>query len=292
MKLHHKLFAGLCLLAGSLNACLPAQAGTLSAPVHETAKRIISLSPHATELIFAAGAGKQLIGVAKSSNYPPEVKNMTNVGDGLRPNAELLLSLRPDLIVTWSSGGLPVTGLKQTERMVPILSLQPIKLADITADLLQIAGLTGTLEQTRHQAHELEAIIQQTRDEYSARTPVPVYIFLGSTPLYTLGGSPVLNEVLQVCGAYNIFRDLNNPSPIVSMESIMQRQPQLILAGAYGEEKPKEIQAFFNNKGLSLGNQDIVTQHPDILFRPTDRLIRALPGLCQAIDQARSRLQP
>lgn len=292
MKLHHKLFAGLCLLAGSLNACLPAQAGTLSAPVHETAKRIISLSPHATELIFAAGAGKQLIGVAKSSNYPPEVKNMTNVGDGLRPNAELLLSLKPDLIVTWSSGGLPVTGLKQTERMVPILSLQPIKLADITADLLQIAGLTGTLEQTRHQAHELEAIIQQTRDEYSARTPVPVFIFLGNSPLYTLGGGPIQNEMLQLCGAYNIFNDLNSPSPIVSLESIMQRQPKLILAGASHEKTADEIRDFFNDKGFSFARQAIITQHPDILFRPTDRLIRALPGLCQAIDQARSRLQP
>ncbi|NLY33498.1 MAG: ABC transporter substrate-binding protein [Alcaligenaceae bacterium] len=292
MKLHHKLFAGLCLLAGSLNACLPAQAGTLSAPVHETAKRIISLSPHATELIFAAGAGKQLIGVAKSSNYPPEVKNMTNVGDGLRPNAELLLSLKPDLIVTWSSGGLPVTGFKQAERLVPVLSLQPEKLADITADLLQIATLAGTLVQTRSLANELEAIIRQTRDVYSTRTPVPVYIFLGSTPLYTLGGRPVLNEVLQVCGAYNIFSDLNNPSPIVSMESIMQRQPKLILAGASHEKTADEIRDFFNDKGFSFAGQAIVTQHPDILFRPTDRLIRALPGLCQAIDQTRSRLQP
>ncbi|GAA4413404.1 cobalamin-binding protein [Advenella faeciporci] len=292
MKLRHCLFSGLCLLAGSFNASLPTQAGTLSAPVPGTAKRIISLSPHATELIFAARAGKQLIGVAKGSNYPPEVKNIPDVGDGLRPNAELLLSLNPDLIVTWSSGGLPVTGFKQAEHLVPVLSLQPEKLADITADLLQIATLAGTLAQTRFLANELDAIIRQTRHTYSTRTPVPVYIFLGSTPLYTLGGRPVLNEVLQVCGAYNIFRDLNNPSPIVSMESIMQRQPQLILAGAYGEEKPKEIQAFFNNRGFSFGNQGIVTQHPDILFRPSDRLIRALPGLCQSIDQVRARAKP
>lgn len=292
MKLHHKLFVGLCLLVGSFNASLPTQAGTLSAPMPETAKRIISLSPHATELIFAAGAGKQLIGVAKSSNYPPDVNNMANVGDGLRPNAELLLSLQPDLMVTWSSGGLPVTGLKQAERMVPVLSLAPQKLADITADLLQIAKLTGTLEQTRPLAHELEQIIQQTRAEYSTRTPVPVFIFLGSTPLYTLGGSPIQNEVLQVCGAYNIFSDQGNPSPIVSLESIMQRQPTLILAGSSREDLPKEILDFFNGKGFSFSRQDMVTQHPDVLFRPTDRLIRALPGLCQAIDQVRTRTHP
>lgn len=292
MKLHHKLFVGLCLLASSFHASLPTQAGTLSAPMPETAKRIISLSPHATELIFAAGAGKQLIGVAKSSNYPPDVNNMANVGDGLRPNAELLLSLQPDLMVTWSSGGLPVTGLKQAERMVPVLFLAPQKLADITADLLQIAGLAGTLAQTRPLAHELEQIIQQTRAEYSTRTPVPVFIFLGGSPLYTLGGSPIQNEVLQVCGAYNIFSDQGNPSPIVSLESIMQRQPKLILAGASDEETANEILDFFNGKGFSFARQAIITQHPDILFRPTDRLIRALPELCQAIDQARTRLQP
>lgn len=292
MKLRHCLFSGLFLLAGSFNATLPTQAGTLSSPVQGTAKRIISLSPHATELIFGARAGKQLIGVAKGSNYPPEVKNIPDVGDSLRPNAELLLSLNPDLIVTWSSGGLPVAGLKQAERMVPVLSLQPEKLADITADLLQIATLAGTLEQTRPLANELEEIISHTRDEYSARTLVPVYIFLGNTPLYTLGGKPILNEMLQVCGAYNIFKDLNTPSPIVSMESIMQRRPQLILAGAAKEETPKDILAFFNNKGFAFEQRDIVIQHPDILFRPTARLIRALPGLCKSIEQVRASARP
>ncbi len=288
MKLPHWLLAGLCLLLSSFDATLPSRAGILSAPVQDTARRIISLSPHATELLFAARADKQLIGAAKGSNYPPEAQSIPNVGDSLRPNAELLLSLKPDLIVAWSSGGLPVTGLRQAEHVVPVLSLEPEKLADITADLLQIATLAGTLAQTRPLAKELETIIQQTRDEYSLRTPVPVYIFLGSTPLYTLGGSPILNEVLQVCGAYNIFRDVSNPSPIVSLESIMQRKPRLILAGAAQENASHEILAFFNEKGFSLGHQDLVTLHPDILFRPTDRLIRALPGLCQSIDQARN----
>ena len=291
MKLHHWLFTSLCFLAGSLDAILPTRAGTLSAPLPATAKRIISLSPHATELIFSAQAEKNLIGVAKGSNYPPAASDIPSVGDSLRPNAELLLSLKPDLILAWSSGGLPISGLQQAERMVPVLSLQPEKLTDIPADRLQIATLAGTLEQTRTLANELEAIINRTRSKYGPLTPVPVFIFLGDAPLYTLGDKPILNEMLQVCGAYNIFNDIKNPSPIVSLESIMQRQPQLILAGATREETARDILAFFNKKGFSFGLQDIVTQHPDILFRPTERLIRALPRLCQSIDKIRASTQ-
>ncbi|NLY64712.1 MAG: ABC transporter substrate-binding protein [Alcaligenaceae bacterium] len=283
------LKTGLLTVCSAVNLILPAQAGTLSSPLPGPAKRIISLSPHSTELLFSAQAGKYLAGVSQGSDFPPAALDIQGVGDSLRPNIELLLGLNPDLIVTWSSGGNAIEALKQAEKAVPVLYLYPKKLADITADLEQIAKLAGTQKQTVPLINELSRIIRRTQEKYRHQPAVPIFVFLGEHPLFTLGGSPILNDVLKSCGAYNIFQDIKAPSPIVSLESIIQRQPKMILAGSSVTGKKEEIQDFFNTRGFSYLPEDIITLPPDILFRPTERLIRALPELCQAIEQARNR---
>uniref|UniRef100_UPI0039EFEEE0 cobalamin-binding protein n=1 Tax=Bordetella sputigena TaxID=1416810 RepID=UPI0039EFEEE0 len=252
------------------------------------AQRAISLAPHATELAYAAGAGDKLVGVARGSDYPPQVRALASIGDGLAPDAERVAALRPDLVLGWLPGSaaplLPV--LRALD--VPVYYSDPRTLRDIPEAVQRMGVLFGTQAVAEPAAASLRARIDALAARYAGRAPVRVFIQAGREPVYTLNGSSIVSDALRLCGGVNVFADAPVTAPQVTQEAVLAARPDVIVTGM---ANPASLAATTNAWGaLSLPAAlagRVVGIDADMLYRPGPRLIDAAETLCAALDRAR-----
>jgi iron complex transport system substrate-binding protein len=201
---------------------------TLSAP----ARRIVSLAPHATELLFAAGAGAHIVGVAEFSDYPPEAKHIQSVGSGVSLDLERIIALKPDLVVGWNNG-MAATQLARLEPLgIPIYKSEPYDFAAIAHSLERLARLTGTDAAGNAAAAAFRARLQRLRDTYQKRRTVRVFYQIWRSPLMTLNGAHLVSSALRLCGGENIFAGLPQLAPTVSIEAVLKADPEAIIASS------------------------------------------------------------
>lgn len=277
-----------------LAAFLGTLANAAALPVQASAgKTAVSLSPHLTELVYAAGAGEHLLGVSDASNYPPAATRLPKVGNGVAPNAERIAVLRPDVILAWgyknSKGLYPALN----NLHIPIRYQAPKTLDDIIRDINALGILFDTQATAHATTQALQVIVDSERARYRDAARVNIFILVSREPLYTLGVNSFVIDALHACGAVSVFEALAAPAPLVSREQLLMARPQAVLfAGKEIASEAKSIGDYFSGLGLALNPEQIIGQDPDVLFRPTDRLIRSLPLLCSAIDQIRRRAAP
>ncbi len=264
----------------------PATSGT-SAPAPQ---RAVTLAPHITELVFAAGAGSRIVGTVLSSNHPPQARDIARVGDGLLLNIETLLALRPDVVLAWTPNHVPKAQTAVLSASgVSVQYSQPRVLDDVPAEMLRLGELFGTTATAAPQAESLRRRIAALRERYAARKPVSVFLDLGETPLYTLGDDALFNSVLAVCGGANLYAQSKLAAPMVSPESVLARQPEVVLIAA-----PEHAGARHTPwKSLKLpaaldGRLHYVA--PDALLRPGPRLLDAAEQVCRHLEAARQHL--
>ncbi len=281
----------LLALAAGGNATATAAHAEAAAP-DTIAQRAVSLSPHLTELMFAAGAGKALVGVANASNYPPQAASLPQVGDGARPNTERIVLLNPDLILAWGYNQDRTRYPALARLPVPILYQHPTGLNDIIRDIRQLGARFGTQRQAGAMADQLQSVLDQTRARYAQAQPVRVFILVSQQPLYTLGAQSFVVDALHACGAVSVFEALSTPAPVVSIEQLLHARPQAILFGGRNAQDAFATQRFLASHGMALPASRVLAEDPDILFRPTDRLIHRLPQLCARLDALRQAAAP
>ncbi|ARP88058.1 cobalamin-binding protein [Bordetella genomosp. 9] len=278
--------------AGAVNGTTPAvsvrddrgRAVVLPAP----AARAISLAPHATELIYAAGAGSRLAGVAKGSDYPPAALSLPSVGDALSPDAERLAALQPDLVVGWQPGA--VANLLPLLRAinVPVYFSDPRTLRDIPDAVARMGGLFGTEDVAGPAAAALRARIDALARRYAGRQILRVFVQAGREPLYSLNGGSIVSDALRLCGAINVFADAPIAAPQVSAESVLARRPDAVLVGTAGEETLRASEAMWRGLRLPAAlSGHVIGIDADRLYRPGPRLIDATEALCQDLDRIR-----
>lgn len=256
----------------------------------EPAHRVITLSPHATEMIYAAGAGDTLVATVTSSNFPEDARSLPRVGDGILLNQERILLLKPTLVVGW----LRSTAARQIEPIVDMLEAQivysrPLRLRDIPAEVRRLGDMLGRTYSASAAADSMVARIDAIEARYAGRPPVSVFIEVGSKPLYTIGDDPLMNDALRVCGAVNAYADTGIPAPRVSVESVLVKNPQLLIIAESPDGSADAVLQRWTNYGLpaaKLGH--IHSADPDELYRPGPRLIDAMEALCPAVEAARS----
>ncbi|HLT98728.1 MAG TPA: cobalamin-binding protein [Burkholderiaceae bacterium] len=255
--------------------------------------RVITLAPHATELIHAAGAGHTLVGTVSSSDFPESARELPRVGDGILLNQERIITLKPTVLVGW----LPSNAARQIEPVAHRLGAQltysrPLSLRDIPAEVLRLGRLLGTEDQAARAAGELEARIDALERRYASQSPVKVFIEVGERPLYTIGDDPLLNDALRLCSAVNIYAATGLPAPRVPVESVLVNQPELIVVSERPGVEASAARERWSQLGLSAALQGHVhLADPDALYRPGPRLIDATEALCAAVDAARSGLK-
>ena len=270
----------------SLIFCTPLQANTSDA-----AQRIVSLAPSLTELAYSAGAGDKLVGVVNFSDYPPAALSIANVGSYNAINLERIIELKPDLILAWQSGNAPNSLARLRKMGFSILVRDTQRLEDIPQLIEEIGEFTATQTAAQAEAARLRHILQQLQQNYANRSKVRVFYQVWNQPLITIGGPQFISQALALCGAENIFSDLETLAPHVSIEAVIQRDPDLILLGGLSPVQQQWLNEWRAIPHLKAINQDLIYPfNADHFQRPTARLIDALDTLCNQIDQARKKL--
>jgi iron complex transport system substrate-binding protein len=286
---------GLLLLL-SVAARLPAAGLDLvdDTGVHLTlarpAQRIVSLAPSATEMLFAAGAGPQVLATVAYSDEPNAARRVPRIGDSSAIDMERLLRLQPDVVVFWPGGNNPAQVAQLRRLGVALYGQQVDHLADLGASLRRLGALAGTATIAAARARALEARLSGLRARYARRPPLTVLLETWNQPLYTVGARQILSDSLALCGATNVFGDLPQLSPAVQVEAVIGRDPDLIIAAAPPGAAARWLQdwhRFPSLRAVRTGN--LVAAEDPALSRLGPSLIEATGRLCAQIDAARAR---
>jgi iron complex transport system substrate-binding protein len=250
--------------------------------------RIVSLAPHITELMFAAGAGSHLIAADEYSDYPPAAKKLPRIGNAHALDLETMLALKPDLVIAWKSG----TDSRQLARLhemgIRIFLSEPRSLEDIPRTIETFGRLAGTEAQASAAAAKLRARTAALAKRYSRRPPVRVFVEIWSPPIMTVNRDHLIDAVLHLCGGENVFGALGTLTPTVTLESVVAADPQVIIANDVGNERPAFLDAWQRWPHLSAVEHDLVTWIPaDLIARPGPRIFDAAAQACEIIDRAR-----
>lgn len=286
--------AAALLLATSVRAApapleLVDDAGHAVALAHP-AQRIVALAPHLTELVYAAGAGQQLVAVGKYSDFPPEALTKPVISDAFAVNFEALAQLKPDLVLVWGSGTPDRIKSKLRALGVPVYEIEIRSVAGLADTLRGIGRLAGTERVAQARAQSITADWAALKSTYAGRKPVRVFYELWDAPLMTLNGQHLVSSAIEACGGRNLFAEVPTLTATVSWEVAVQRDPELVVtAGAPGETaKPGRWAAFKQVSAVRHGQFGHV--EGDLLDRSGPRFVDGARELCEAIDHARQGL--
>jgi iron complex transport system substrate-binding protein len=281
-----------CILSMTLTlgAAVVCTGGPRPAGVAETVPRIISLSPHITELLFAAGAGDRIVGVDDSSDYPAAVAAIARVGEPAALDVEGLLKLKPTLIVLWDSGT-PARRKAELERLnLQLYVTDQHHLDDIASTLLEFGRLAGTEPVAAAAARRYQIELEQLRSRYAARPRLKVFYQVWDRPLYTLSGGQVVSEVLSLCGGDNVFADLSTLAPAIDTEAVLAHDPDVILIAATGTQGARQTAEWGRFANLrAVRNHHVFTVDPSLVGRMAPRILQGVREVCGLLDAAREK---
>ncbi|MBR9728471.1 cobalamin-binding protein [Shewanella intestini] len=248
--------------------------------------RIVALSPHAVEMLYAIGAGDNIVATTEYADYPEAAKNIPTIGGYHGIQIEKVIEYDPDLVVVWQAGN-KLTDLNQLKALgYNIYNSSPKTLADVASDLRDLGKLTGHQQQAEKVAERYEQQLTSIKQVNLAKKPVKVFYQLWSTPLRTVAKGSWIQNIIDVCHGDNVFYEASNEYPIVSIENVLISGAQVILQskdkgnilGVNWQEWP-ELPA--------VKQQHIYQLDADLLHRASPRAIAGVKLVCDALDKAR-----
>ena len=277
-------------VATCVAACAPACAATrVEADTPTAAPRIVSLSPHITELLFAAGAGARVVGVDDSSDYPPAALHIPRLGAAAAVDIEGLLSLKPTLVIVWESGTPPRLRAELERLKLRLVVTEQRNLDDIGNALLEFGRLAGSLPAAADAARQYRADLAELRARYAGRPRLKVFYQVWDRPLYTLSGRHVVSEVMSLCGGDNIFAELSTLAPAVDREAVLARNPDVILIGASGPDGARQAADWNRFSSLqAVRNHRVFTVDPSLIGRMAPRILLGAQEVCSSLERARA----
>ncbi len=252
------------------------------------AQRVIALAPHLTELVFAAGAGNNLVGKVRGSDFPPGALTLAEVGDAAGLDFERILALRPDLVLAWGSGN-RVADVERLERLgFAVLVLEPRRLEDIPRHIRMLGVLLGTGARAQAVALAFESRANRLRERYRGKPAVSVLFEAWNHPLITINGEHLISDVLRLCGARNAFADLRQLAAVVSPEQVLAADPDAVIIGSEAADaRAQGWQRFPHLK--SVRTRAIFNVSADLITRQTPRVLDAAETICGDLDSVRAR---
>lgn len=242
-------------------------------------ERVVSLAPSLSEIVVELGSADLLVGVLDAGDRPAELKDLPSVGRYGQLDMERLLSLQPDLLLLWPGSVGPAQRDQLKRLNIPTHVADPHNLEQLTAQIEAIATQLGRPERGVSLAGELRQHLASLRQRYRRDEPLRVFYQVWDRPLYTVGGGQIISDALDVCGASNVFADLTLPAPQVSVEAVLQRNPEVILAS--DQAQLDAWKAWPQVVAVAQGQLRLVTDKG--LERPSGQMIAATAKLCQII---------
>tara|TARA_S200000501_G_scaffold357520_1_gene381267 strand:- start:2299 stop:3201 length:903 start_codon:yes stop_codon:yes gene_type:complete len=257
---------------------------TLRAP----AKRIVSLAPNITELLFHIGAGANIVGVDEFSNYPHEAKSITRVNNHSRVNYELILSLQPDLVFAWSSGNGFEIVQRLSELELTVFVIEVTKLSHIPELLKKLGRLTDKTIESKRIAADFQKKLRYLNKSHERKKKVKTFYQIWDDPIMTLNGEHLVSDVIRICGGVNIFATSSPLVPRVNIETIMKFDPEVILSSGTQERLvswKKTWSRWRNITAVKGGHLYLIP--PDLMQRPTYRTLDGATYMCKYLDRYR-----
>lgn len=255
-------------------------------------RRIVSLSPGATEMLFAAGAGEWIVATVQGADEPAAAKAIPRIGDSNALNYPRLIELKPDLVVVWEdmTNRLVVDSLRKLE--LPLYFVRVEGLEDIPNSVRQLGRLIGTSGIANPAAALMEERIAAIGSHQGQGEPLRVFYMLWAEPLYTIGNRHVINDAITRCGGRNIFGDIVFPAPIVEFKTVIERNPDVMLLSA----PPITARDWTERWGQyptirAVQAQQILPFSDARLERMGPTAIDAVELLCEPLDKARRALE-
>lgn len=278
-----------CAIARAAPVTLVDDAGqrvNLPAP----ARRIISLAPHVTELLYAAGAGGKIVGTVEYSDYPVEAKGLPRVGDNQRLDLERILAMRPDVIVVWLHGSAQ-RQLDQLRRLgLPMYYSEPKKLADIGPAIEALGQLAGTQAVAAQAAGQYRERLAQLTRRNAGKSTVKVFFQIWDQPLMSINNSHLISDAMHVCGGRNVFGALPALVPTVDLEAVIAADPEAIIATGADAARPPWLDEWKRWQRISaVQRNNLFFIPPDLITRHAPRVLDGVELLCKELDQARAQ---
>ncbi len=246
----------------------------------------MSVAPNLTELLFAAGAADQVVGVSAYSDYPPAARALPQIGDAFRLDYERIVALAPTVAVVWESGT-PAGVAERLEGLgIRVVGIPTRKLDEVATGLLTLGSLARTETIARAAAAEFRNRIQILRTQYRVRSKIRVFVQIDGAPLYTVGGPHLITEIVELCGGTNVFADATALALPVDLESVLARTPEVILS--LDDADPVGFWARFETlEAVRRGN--VYRAPADALARPSPRIAEGAADVCMRLDEARAK---
>ncbi|MFT5350702.1 MAG: iron complex transport system substrate-binding protein [Planctomycetota bacterium] len=252
------------------------------------ANRIISLAPHITENLYAAGAGDLIVGVVSYSDYPEQAKQIPEIGTYNNLNIELILASQPDLIIAWKEGN-------QKQQIEQLISLgltvyinAPDEIEDIARSIEHFGILTGKEDRANDTSNKFKQRLRQLRVRYSDKEKISVFYQTWHSPLLTVNDQQFIGRIMKLCSGKNIFAELSTLTAQVSVESVLARNPRVIITSGMGEARPDWLDDWKKWSFLDAVKMDgLFFIPPDIIQRHSPRLLDGAQRICEFLQQIR-----
>ncbi len=257
---------------------------TLVAP----AQRIISLAPHVTELLYATGAGKYIVGTVSYSDYPAAAKKLPRVGSYNAFDLEAIVALQPDLIVAWQSAN-PAAALEKLQALsIPVFFSEPRRLEDVATNLERLGKLTANEVTANTVSATFRRKLAGLRSKYRSAREVSVFYQVWHQPLMTISGEHIISQVIGLCGGRNVFASLSTLAPKISLEAVLRKDPEVIVAGNSALNYSGWKDDWRRWPALrAVKNDHLFYVNPDIIQRHTPRILQGAGVLCKQIETVR-----
>jgi len=254
-------------------------------------RRIVTLAPHLAEQVFDVGAGDYLVGTVEWSNKPAAARDVPRIGDSFRVDAERIVALQPDVVLAWG-GGTPQNTIERLRALdLQVAVLAPENLASIPQHMRWLGALTGNGAQAEKASRAFSEGLARLRQEYADHEPVRVFYQISSQPIFTVGAGHTISELIDLCGARNIFSDLDARAHPVSREAVLGRDPEVIVAGRYAGSED-ELAGWHRWEDLTATRAgNLLSIDAETVARPTIGILAGGRELCEALDSARRNLR-
>lgn len=260
--------------------------GLLLCASAQARERVVTLSPHLTELVCAAGGCAQLVGVGAYSDYPAQVKKLPVVGDAASLNAEALLALRTSLILAWD-GGTPASQMALLDRLgLKLRSVRIETLPQVADALEEIGGWLSTERIASAVAADYRSRLAALATRYADAKPVRVFYQIETRPAFTVNAQSPISQAIKLCGGVNVFADLPALAAPVSDEAVLAAKPDVVI---HGERDAEAMLAYWSRfpDAPPVAQGHIYGVDADLLTRSGPRLIEGAELLCVMIERAR-----
>jgi len=251
----------------------------LFSPSAQAADRILAMAPHVCEMLYAIGAGDEIVGAVDYCDFPTAARKLPRIGSYTGINLEAALRLKPTLAI--------ISGTSNQQSQLEALGMRVIKSAPqsveaVMDDIIRLGRVTGHTEQAEAVTAMMRKRLQRL-EQRSASQPVRVFYEIWHDPLQTVGGNGFIEDMLQRAGLENVFASLPLETPRVNLEAVLRAAPEVVIIPS----EHRDVAARRKFWKQWLGDQvRIVVVNPDLMHRPGPRVIDGLEALQQALEEA------